>query len=96
MKIYDLVLNEYSHFFSNSQKIFIFILYRKMQKENVDTMYLSYYDLEKYSLLSKSTILRALKVAEELGFVSRKSECIKENCIFRKKTKITIKKGLYE
>ena len=90
MEIYNLILDEYSHLFSNSEKIFLLLLYRKMQKEIVDSICMNYEKIAEETFISKTTISRALRVAEELKLLKRETACI--NRI--KKTKITILKGV--
>lgn len=90
MQIYDLVLDKHSHLFSNSEKIFILLLYRKMKKENVQSICVKFDKLAEETYISKSTLSRALRAAEELKLIKRETSCI--NRI--KKTTITILKGV--
>jgi len=90
MEIYNLILDEYSHLFSNSEKIFLLLLYRKIQKESVASICMNYEKIAEETFISKTTISRALGVAEDLKLLKRETACI--NRI--KKTKITILKGV--
>lgn len=90
MEIYNLILDEYSNLLSNSEKVFILLLYRKMQKENVASICMNYEKIAEETFISKTTISRALRTAEELKLLKRETACV--NRI--KKTKITILRGM--
>lgn len=90
MEIYDLVLDEHRARFSSTEKILMLNLYRKMNRDNITSMYCNICSLSEELMISKIVICRALQIAEDLGLVEK--EVYHKNG--SKKVRLTIKRGL--